>query len=142
MRLLDANILIYAVNSDSPHHRKARRWLEGILSDVDPVGFTWPVLIAFLRVTTRPGLLEKPLAPERAIAYVDSWLRQPCAELVTPGEGHWAILRSFLLSSGTAGNLSSDAHLAAIAIEQGWTLCSTDHDFRRFAGLPVLNPLL
>ena len=141
MNLVDANLLIYAVNSDSPHHRRARRWLEDALSATELVGFACPVLLAFVRVTTRPGLMQKPLTLERAIAYVDSWLRQPCAEVVTPAENHWSILRRLLLASGAAGNLTSDAHLAAMAIEHGWTICSTDHDFRRFAGLPVVNPL-
>ena len=141
MNLVDANVLIYAVNSDSPHHHKARMWLEGALSGTESVGFAWTVLLAFLRVTTRPGILQRPLNVAAAISYVDSWLQQPNAEIVEPGENHWQILRMLLATNGTAGNLTSDAHLAALALGSGSTLVSTDHDFRRYAGLSVVNPL-
>lgn len=141
MKLVDANVLIYAVNSDAPHHESARRWLESALSGAEPVGMSWIALLAFLRVTTRRGILERPLPAEDAVAYIDSWLKQPSVELVVPGPNHWAILRALITASGTAGNLTSDAHLAALAIEGGWTLVSTDHDFLRFSGLSVLNPV-
>jgi toxin-antitoxin system PIN domain toxin len=139
--LVDANLLVYAVDSDSAHHREARRWLEGVLSSTTPVGFAWVVILAFLRVTTRPGILRRPLRPEAALAYVDSWLEQPHTEPVGPGPGHWAVLRSLLRSTGTAGNLTSDAHLAAMAVERGAAVYSTDHDFKRFPGLEYVNPL-
>jgi len=103
---------------------------------------TWAVLLAFLRITTRRGILERPLEPDDAVAYVDAWLAQPPVEIVVPGESHWSILRALIAASGTAGNLTSDAHLAALAIEGGWTLVSTDNDFRRFSGLNFLNPAL
>jgi len=140
VNLVDANILIYAVNSDSPHHETARTWLENALSSSEPLGFAWSVLLAFLRVTTRPGILERPLAVETATAYVDSWLQQPNVEIVQPDDRHWQILRTLIATAGTAGNLTSDAHLAALALAGGWTLVSTDHDFRRFSGLSVVNP--
>lgn len=141
MILVDANVLVYAVDSDSHHHRAARRWLETALSGSAPVGFAWVVLLAFLRVTTRPGILRKPLPPERALAFVDEWLAQPNARAVVPGEGHWAVLRSLLRSTGTAGNLTSDAHLAALALEHGASVCSTDRDFERFPGIERVDPL-
>jgi len=141
VNLVDANVLIYAVNSDSAHHEKSRRWLEAALSGTAPLGFSWVVLIAFLRITTRRGILERPLTLDEAVAYVDSWLRQPPAEVAIPGPNHWAILGALIRASGTAGNLTSDAHLAALAIEGGWTLVSTDNDFRRFSGLTNLNPV-
>lgn len=141
MKLVDANVLIYAVNSDATHHEPARRWVENALSGTEPIGLAWSVLLAFLRVTTRRGILDRPLPPEAATEYIDSWLEQPQVELVAPGPRHWAILRSLIAASGTAGNLTSDAHLAALAIEGGWTVVSTDNDFRRFSGLDVLNPL-
>ena len=141
MNLVDVNVLIYAINSDSPHHQKARRWLEASLSGTELVGLAWIVLLAFLRVTTRRGFMEKPLSAAAAIGFIDSWLRQPNVELVVPGENHWMLLRMLIASAGTAGNLTSDAHLAALALERGWTLVSTDHDFRRFTGLSVVNPL-
>lgn len=140
MILVDANLLVYAVDRDSPHHRAAHAWVEKILSSTTPVGLAWLVVLAFLRVTTR-GVLHRSLSPERAIAYIDLWLSQPNVSLVGPGERHWPILRNLLQVSGTAGNLTSDAHLAAVAIEQGYTVYSSDHDFRRFAGLNVINPL-
>lgn len=141
MKLVDANVLIYAVNADSVHHGPARRWLEKALSGTDPVGMSWIVLLAFLRVTTRHGILERPLPVEDAVTYVDSWLRLPPVELVVPGPGHWSILQALIKASGTGGNLTSDAHLAALALEGGWTLVSTDNDFRRFAGLNFINPI-
>ena len=141
MSLVDASVLIYAVNSDSPNHRRVRRWFEAALSGTDPVGLTWGVLLAFLRITTRRGILERPLSVGEALAYVDSWLRQPPVELVVPGPRHWAVLRTLITASGTAGNLTSDAHLAALALEGGWSLVSTDNDFRRFAGLSFVNPV-
>ncbi len=141
MKLVDANVLIYAVISDSLHHEQARRWFEEALSGTDRVGLGWNVVLAFLRITTRPGIMERPLPADDAVAYVDSWLRHPSVELVVPGVSHWTILRTLIAATGTAGNLTSDAHLAALAFEGGWTLVSTDNDFRRFTGLRVVNPL-
>ena len=142
MKLVDANVLIYAINSDASHHERSRQWLEAALSGTEPVGMTWGVLLAFLRVTTRHGILERPLSVADAVAYIDAWLQQPPVELVVPGPNHWPILRTLIAASGTAGNLTSDAHLAAQALEGGWTVVSTDSDFRRFSGLAVLNPVL
>jgi toxin-antitoxin system PIN domain toxin len=141
VKLVDANVLIYAVNSDAVHHERSKRWLESALSGTGTVGITWGVLLAFLRITTRRGIFERPLAVDDAVNYVDSWLQQPSVELIVPGPNHWTMLRTLIVTSGTAGNLTSDAHLAAHALEGGWTLVSTDHDFRRFSGLNVLNPV-
>lgn len=141
MILVDANLLIYAVNRDSPHHVAAREWFESTLSSPTRVGLPWVVLLAFLRITTRTAIFARPLNAERALAYVDSWLGQPYVEAVAPGPQHWAILRSLLRASGTAGNLTTDAHLAALAIELRCPLYSADSDFRRFAGLEHVNPL-
>lgn len=141
MKLVDANVLIYAVNSDAPHHQVSKRWLESELSAGVTVGMAWTVVLAFLRVTTRRGILERPLPVASAIAYVDSWLRLPSVVLVVPGPNHWSIMRALTATAGTAGNLTSDAHLAALALEGGWTVVSTDNDFRRFSGLEVFNPI-
>lgn len=141
MILVDVNILIYAVDADSPHHARARRWLEETLSSDTPVALPWVVILAFLRITTRSGILRTPLPPQEALDYVDSWLRQPFVEALGPGENHWAVLRSLLESSGMAGNLTSDAHLAALALEHGATIASADNDFRRFAGITHTNPV-
>lgn len=121
MILVDANLLIYAIDQESVHHAKAHAWVEQILSDTTPVGIAWIVVLAFLRITTLKRLTRNALSPESAIAYVDSWLAIPHVSLVLPGEQHWAILRNLLHLSGTSGNLTSDAHLAALAIEHGYT---------------------
>ena len=141
MILVDANLLIYAVDSDAPQHARARRWLEDALSGGEHVGLAWVVILAFLRVTTRPGILVRPLDPDHALSYVDSWLQLPSVEAVAAGPNHWPVMRSLLKTAGTLGNLTSDAHLAALAIERGAALYSTDHDFVRFPGLEHVNPL-
>ena len=141
MILLDTNLLIYSVNADSPLNRKARSWLEGVLSGPDTVGLSWHVLLAFLRLTTRPGLFRQPLKPETAFDVVAAWLDQPSTTVVHPGPRHLQILRELLRPMGTGGNLTSDAHLAALAIEHGAELCSSDNDFARFRGLQWRNPL-
>ena len=140
MILVDANLLIYAVDADSRHHGPARRWLEDALSGTARVGLPWLVLLAFLRVITRDGILVRPLDPASALAYVDEWLGQPNVEAVGPGPNHWPLLRTLVVSAGTAGNLTSDAHLAAMAIERGATLYSSDNDFKRFPGIEHVNP--
>lgn len=141
MILIDANLLIYAVNRDAPQHKAARHWFEQALSGDEPVGLPWVSLLAFLRITTRPGILANPLTVEKAVGFVESWLKQPFVEPVAPGPGHWPILRHLLHATGTAGNLTSDLHLAAMAIERGAPIYSADHDYRRFAGLDHVNPL-
>ena len=141
MILVDANLLIYAVNSDSPHHDKAKSWLEEILSGNDELGLAWIVILAFIRITTRPGILSRPLTPERAIAYVDEWLEQPYVNLVNGDENQWQIFRNLQLQVGTAGNLTSDTMLASLALELGAVIYSADHDFKRFSGVKHMNPL-
>ena len=141
MILIDANLLIYSVDRDSPHHAPARRWLEETLSGSESVGIAWIAALAFIRITTHPAVMRKPLSAESAIGYVDEWLAQPYVIAIGPGEQHWPILRNLMTASGTAGNLTSDAHLAALAIEHGATVASADNDFRRFAGVTHLNPL-
>lgn len=141
MKLLDANLLLYAVNVDAPLHRKARSWLEKTISGGETVAFSWHVILAFIRLTTRPGLFQRPLSPEVAFDLVADWLNQPAATVVHPGPRHLSILRGLLAPLGTAGNLTSDAHLAALAIEHGAELCSCDVDFSRFPGLHWRNPL-
>lgn len=141
MRLVDANLLLYAVDERAPRHRRARAWLETQLSGVETVAFTWAVLLAFLRLSTSPRVFAHPLTGERALDVVHAWLAQPCTTIVHPGNDHAALLRRLLASVGMAGNLVSDAHLAALAIEHGADLCSCDTDFARFAGLRWIDPL-
>jgi uncharacterized protein len=141
MKLLDANILLYAVNVDAPLHSAARRWIEEVMSGSETVAFSWNVILAFLRLSTRPGLFRNPLTPDEAFDVIHNWLDDPEVMIVNPGPNHFAILERILGPLGTAGNLTSDAHLAAIAIENGAELCSCDADFARFAGLQWRNPL-
>jgi len=137
----DVNLLIYAINVDAEQHRAARQWLETILAGTRPVGLAWSVLLAFVRVTTLPRVFANPLGTGQALDIVEGWIRHPRVRVLTPTPSHWGILRALLRASGTAGNLSSDAHLAAIAIGHAATLASADNDFRRFAGLDHVNPL-
>lgn len=141
MILVDANLLIYAIDRDSPHHAKAKAWLEATLSGTATVCLPWLVLLAFIRITTRSGIMRHPLAAEQAFSYVDSWLEQPCVVTTGSRERHWRVLRNLLAASGTAGNLTSDAHLAALALEHGFAIHSSDNDFKRFAGIRHVNPL-
>ena len=141
MILVDANLLIYAVNRDADHHKQARRWLEQALSGSVEIGLAWIVILAFIRVTTRAGIMARPLHYTHALAYVDGWLNQPHVELISPEDRHWPIFRNLLSTTGSAGNLTSDVHLAALAIEYGAQIYSADYDFRRFSGVTHINPL-
>jgi len=140
VRLPDVNVLLYAVDEDSRHHATARLWLEEALSGSETVAFCWNVLLGFVRVSTRPVAFERPLDADAALDLVDGWLAQPCATVVHPTARHAAILRDLLTQAGTAGNLTTDAHLAALAIEHGAELWSYDGDFARFPGLRWSRP--
>ncbi len=141
MKLLDLNLLIYAMDTSSPRHDAARDWLDRTLSGSGTVAFAWAVLIGFVRLSTRVAVFERPLTPEESLETVDGWLAQPCATVVHPTDRHSAVLRGLLAPLGTAGNLTSDAHLAALSIEHGADLCSTDADFGRFPGVRWTDPL-
>ena len=138
----DVNLLIYAVNEEAPFHEEAKAWLEAALSGNETVGLSWNVVLAFLRVTTRPGLFRKPLKVGTAFDLVSTWLDQSSVTIVHPGPRHLHLLSSLLAPLGIGGNLGSDAHLAALAIEQGAELHSSDSDFSRFTGLKWRNPLV
>jgi len=139
--LIDANLLIYAVNRDAPLHKPAKAWLESAISGSESVALSWNVLLAFLRISTRVGVFANPLTPAAALDVIDRWLEQPSVTVIEPTSRHARVLRDLILPLGTAGNLTSDAHLAALAIEHGAVLCSTDNDFARFKGLRWRNPL-
>lgn len=141
MKLPDVNLLLYALDEASSHHARARPWLETLLSGTEPVGFAWSVLLAFVRLSTRPQIFTMPLTPAEAFDVVEGWLAQPCALVLDPTERHLALLRGLVEPLGTAGNITSDAHLAALAIEHGAEVCSADTDFGRFRGLRWTNPL-
>lgn len=141
MIIVDVNLLIYAVNEDFPDHRAAKAWLEAAISGPETVGLPWVVLLAFLRLTTRSGLFRNPLNVAEAFEVIDFWLQQPSVTVPEPAARHLHTMRDLLLPLGTGGNLTSDAWLAALAIEHGAELCSTDNDFARFSRLRWRNPL-
>ncbi|MFZ1925522.1 MAG: type II toxin-antitoxin system VapC family toxin [Solirubrobacteraceae bacterium] len=141
MKLPDVNLFLYAYDSRSPSHDAARDWLEQTLSGAETVALSWTVLLAFIRLSTRSTVVEEPLSVDAAIEIVESWLDQPCVTVINPTERHAAILRELLSPLGAAGNLTTDAHLAALAIEHGALLCSCDTDFARFQGLRWEDPL-
>ena len=140
MILVDANILLYAEDSLSEHHHAARNWWDAQLSGSDLVGLCWPVLNAFIRIGTNVRLHQRPLTLKEATARVQSWFDQPCVRIVQPTDQHWAIFQRMLRSGNAGGNLVSDAHLAALAVEHNCMLHSTDGDFARFRGLKWRNP--
>ena len=141
MILIDANLLLYAYHPRSPAHERARSWLESTLSGAAPVGLAWVTILAFLRITTSPRIFERPLTMSEAEAAVSTWLARPSVAIVEPGERYWEILRALLSSEKVSGALVMDAALAALAIEHGATLCTTDRDFSRFRGLRNEDPL-
>ena len=140
VKIPDANVLIYAVDETSVHHVRARSWLEDALSGAEPVGLSWTVLLAFLRLSTRPAIFVNPLSPEEAFDLAEEWLAQPSVVVLHPTSRHLSILRGVMEPLGTAGNLTSDGHLAALAIEYGAEVCSADSDFARFRGVRWTNP--
>jgi toxin-antitoxin system PIN domain toxin len=133
MILPDVNTLLYAVNSSSDQHRAALRALGQGFESPRGVAFAWTALLAFLRLSTRRGIFPRPLSADDALHVITHWLGHPQAQVVQPGEQHPEILGRLIRSAGTAGNLTTDAHLAALAIEHGATIVSFDRDFARFA---------
>ena len=134
MKVVDANVLLYAVNSAAEHHAASRRWLDRALSGGDTVGLAWVAMLAFIRLTTRPGLFPSPLHPEAAMAQVTDWCNAPGAVVVSPTPRHVDVLSGLLAKVGTGGNLVNDAHLAALAIEHRASIVTYDSDFGRFDG--------
>ena len=137
----DVNLLVYAYNRDARDHAAARAWWEELLSSSHAVGVPWAVGCGFLRLMTHPAVLARPLAPERAVAHVRSWLDRSNVEPLDPGPRHLEILGKLLGELGVAGNLTTDAHIAALAIEHQGEVHSNDADFARFPGLRWRNPL-
>jgi uncharacterized protein len=140
--LVDANLLLYAYHPRAEQHEASRAWLEAVLSGPDLVRFAWVTLWAFVRIATNPRVFERPLSTSEAEAAISSWLSQPAAGLLDPGERHWEILCGLVRDGQAAGPLVMDAVLAAIALEHGATVCTTDRDFSRFARLAWMNPLM
>ncbi len=141
MTVLDANLLLYASNADAPLHGRASKWIEGLFASEELVGLPWVTIWAFLRIATNARLYRTPLEPEAAFEIVQSWLDLPNVELIEPGARHLDLLRGLVKSGQASGPMLSDAVLAAIAIEYGASLASTDQDFSRFPKLAWINPL-
>jgi toxin-antitoxin system PIN domain toxin len=135
VKLVDANVLLYAVNEDARHHSEARAWLDGALSGQATVAFAWLALLAFVRLSTKVDLFPAPLTHDGALDRVDAWLAAPTAVVVEPTAAHGRILRDLLRQVGVGGNLVNDAHLAALALEHRCELVSYDNDFSRFEGV-------
>jgi toxin-antitoxin system PIN domain toxin len=141
MILIDANLLLYAHNTFAPQNERAQQWLRAIMDSGEPIGLSWVTLLAILRITTGPRSFLDPMSVEEAGGIVTAWLAHPGVALLQPTERHWPILNRLLADGQARGPLVMDAHLAALAIEHGATLCTTDRDFTRFKGLRLLNPL-
>jgi toxin-antitoxin system PIN domain toxin len=139
--LVDVNILLYATFEHASQHRAIRAWLDGQLSGSTRVGLPWASLLGFLRIATNSRMIKQPLSMTAAWQQVSNWLACEAVWKPHPTERHAAVLSTLISQPGVFGNLVPDAHLAAIAIEHGLTLCSTDGDFARFRELKWLNPL-
>jgi toxin-antitoxin system PIN domain toxin len=138
--VLDANILFYSYSAGSPEHQKARACLENLFSGTEPVGLPWQTITAFLRISTNPRLPGARPATEAA-REVQDWLEQPNVRILSPGDDHWRTLRQMMFEGQAYGPLVSDAQIAALTIENGAVLYSSDRDFARFPGLRWVDPL-
>jgi hypothetical protein len=140
VKLVDANVLLYAANEDDARHEQARSWLDDALSGATRVGFAWVVLLAFVRLSTRAHIFPRPLTTDGAMDRVDDWTGQPPAVIVDPGPAHGGTLRRLLSSAGTGGNLTTDAHLAALAVDHRAEIVTYDDDFGRFPDVRWTRP--
>ena len=137
MKLPDTNVFLYSVNPLSPHHKQAALWLGAAFDGAPGVGLAWLALIGFIRLSTHPAILPKPLTVADATAMVDDWLLHPRARLLHPTDRHSGILSRLLMVAGSAGNFTHDAHLGALAIEHSATVGSFDKDFKKFSGIKL-----
>lgn len=142
MIIPDANVLIYAFNPLAPERESAREWLSTSLSGNIDFGFTWQTLTAFARISTDRRLFSNPYSTAEAFEIMESWLSTPRARVLVPTQNHMRIFSRLAIESKVNGPMLMDAHLAALAIEHGATLATTDRDFRRFDGLKLMNPLV
>ena len=137
----DVNLLIHAYNSESPVHDAAREWWEGLLNSTRPVGLAWVAILGFIRISTHRQVLARPLPVGAACDRTRQWLARPYVSILHPSERHAEILFNLLEALGAGANLTTDAHLAALAIDHQAELHSTDADFQRFAGVCWVNPV-
>ena len=141
MKLLDANLLLYAFHPDSGEHEKAKQWLAKTLSNPDMVYLSWHGIVAFIRISSHPNIFENPLTTTECSQIVSEWLARENVRIANPGPRHWEVFDHVLQDGQCRGAIVTDAHLAALAIEHGLTFYTTDRDFNRFDGLRVVNPL-
>jgi toxin-antitoxin system PIN domain toxin len=141
VRLVDANLLVYAFASSMPQHERVRTWLDGVLSDIPRVGLPWPSLLAFVRLVSNPRVFERPVSIADAWDQVLSWFENQSVWVPLPTLRHSEVLSSLLSQPGLDANHIPDAHLAALAIEHGLVVSTTDNDFQKFAGIETENPL-
>lgn len=141
MKITDANLLLYAYNESAEQHEKAKNWLEESLSTSEIFGLSWQIITAFLRISTNPKSFPLPFTLAEAIEIVDDWFAQPQVKILVPTERHWEIFRQLVNEGQTSGALMMDAHLAALAIEHGAVLATTDRDFAKFSKVKTINPL-
>ena len=141
MILVDANLLVYAHDAAAPEHGVAKAWFEGVLEQPARVGIPWPSVLAFVRLVSNPTIVRSPITPLAAWRYAAEWLALANVWIPQPGEQHAALLGGLLADARITSRMVPDAHLAALAVEHGLTLCSTDGDFARFPRLRWENPL-
>lgn len=140
MIIVDANILLYAYNPLAEHHEPCRVWIEEKFSAPSPIGLPWLTIWAFLRISTNPRAFEKPIAMKEAEAIASSWFDAPPVRVITPGERYWEVFSKLILDAQVSGPLVTDAALAALAMENGAGICTTDRDFARFPEVPIVDP--
>ena len=140
MKIVDLNLLIYAVNEASAHHAQAKSWLETQMNGTESIGIPWLVILGFVRIMTNGKIFPNPLSEVQATDLIDKWLQNPLVRVPDPEPGHWRLIKELIHETGTAGNLTSDIHLAAIAIGHGAKLFTLDADFSRFRGLRWEKP--
>lgn len=141
MIIPDTNLLVYAYDSSSPWHERAADWWASCLSGNTPIGISWAVALGFVRLWTNPRVFANPMTVDTAAGHVESWLGRRVVRIVNPGPRHAELVFSWLRSAGKAGNLTTDAHLAALAVEYRGVIHTADADFLRFPGLKWINPL-
>jgi toxin-antitoxin system PIN domain toxin len=141
VKIVDLNVLLYAANSDATHHARLRTWWETAINDEETIGLPWIVLLGFLRLSTSARVFPRPLLSDVAAAKIDVWLALDNVRVVRAKDDHWERLKTLIRETGTAGNLTTDAHLATLAVTHDAVLVSCDNDFARFKGLRWENPL-
>lgn len=138
--LPDVNVLVYAVDRSALHHANCHRWLSAVLNGQDLIFFTWHTIVGFVRITTNPRAMVRPLTLDEAFDYIEQWMAMPSSRILQPADSNLALFRKFAKEGGAGGNLTTDAHLAALAMGHGLELCTCDSDFKKFSGLRWLDP--